>query len=412
MHADLGGLLRAAGHRALVILAASGDEPDAARFTGGAHLGSCFVLADGRGRAWLGYFTAMERQEAAATGLELLHPDALGIDELLRSAAGAVDVWHGAVARGLELTGFEGGDGRGSLAVAGQGDLGTLLAACRKLEADGWSLANGSELLLRARKRKTESELADLRRAAAGTCQALTAVATALAEAAEVEAGELVWGGAPLTAGRLRQLMAAELALLGLEQPHRSIVAAGASAGVPHTEGDDDRRLRAGEALVVDLFPRSRLFADCTRTFCVGEPAGVLAGAHAAVLATVEEAHRNARPAVRGWDLQKAACERLATAGYPTPLDSPGSERGYVHNLGHGVGFQLHEYPSFRRDAGEEGVLEAGDAFTLEPGLYDPVAGWGVRLEDLCLMTAGGAENLTPLPYALDPRAWIRAMAG
>ena len=82
--------------------------------------------------------------------------------------------------------------------------------------------------------------------------------------------------------------------------------------------------------------------------------------------------------------------------------------RGYVHGLGHGVGYELHELPSFRRSAGDaEGTFETGDLFTLEPGLYDPEGGWGVRLEDLCRLAPAGVENLTPAPYALDPRAWI-----
>ena len=87
-------------------------------------------------------------------------------------------------------------------------------------------------------------------------------------------------------------------------------------------------------------------------------------------------------------------------------MSHPGTTRGYVHGLGHGVGFELHEYPSFRRHAGPEGVLAAGDVITLEPGLYEPEQGFGVRLEDLVALVADGSENLTPLPYELDPRAW------
>ena len=44
-----------------------------------------------------------------------------------------------------------------------------------------------------------------------------------------------------------------------------------------------ERALGAGESLIVDLFPRGRMFADCTRTFCVGRPSEALASAHAAV---------------------------------------------------------------------------------------------------------------------------------
>ena len=105
-------------------------------------------------------------------------------------------------------------------------------------------------------------------------------------------------------------------------------------------------------------------------------------------------------------DLQLEVCSHLAAAGYPTPLGQPGTLTGYVHNLGHGVGYELHELPIFRQAAGAEGVLATGDVFTLEPGLYDPGAGYGVRIEDLFHLGADGLEILTPLPHDLDPRCY------
>ena len=123
------------------------------------------------------------------------------------------------------------------------------------------------------------------------------------------------------------------------------------------------------------------------------------------MLAALARAKTAARPGVRGWDLQEAACRAFEAAGWPTLLSSPETTAGYVHGLGHGVGYELHEQPSFRRAAGSEGMLAEGDVFTLEPGLYDPSDGWGVRLEDLMALGPGGTlEVLTPLPYELDPR--------
>ena len=93
----------------------------------------------------------------------------------------------------------------------------------------------------------------------------------------------------------------------------------------------------------------------------------------------------------------------------PTQLSDPGTTTGYVHGLGHGVGFEVHELPHFR-SVGPSATApsQRGDVFTLEPGLYDPSAGWAVRLEDLVYLGGRGLENLTPLPYDLDPRAWTR----
>lgn len=103
-----------------------------------------------------------------------------------------------------------------------------------------------------------------------------------------------------------------------------------------------------------------------------------------------------------------AVCEAFTARGYPTPLSEPGTLHGDVHGLGHGVGFVLHEYQTFKRQAQADGFLEVGDVLTLEPGLYDPdpVEGFGIRLEDLVYLDDAGAENLTPLPESLDPRSW------
>jgi Xaa-Pro aminopeptidase len=228
--------------------------------------------------------------------------------------------------------------------------------------------------------------------------------------AATVMDDELWLEGERLTVARLRSEVGQVFASHGLEQPKGSILAPGEEGGVPHSAGTPERVLRAGESFIVDLFSRSSrhgLFADCTRTFCVGEPAPALRRAHALVLAALERAHLRARPGVRGWELQEEVCDLFEAEGLPTQISTPGTARGYVHNLGHGVGFDLHEQPIFRKAAGAEGVLREGDVFTLEPGVYEPDAGgFGVRLEDLVYLGPEGLENLTPLPYDLDPRAW------
>jgi Xaa-Pro dipeptidase len=75
------------------------------------------------------------------------------------------------------------------------------------------------------------------------------------------------------------------------------------------------------------------------------------------------------------------------------------------HSLGHGIGLDAHEEPSFRRSelpGNEERrqVLQPGMVFTIEPGLYDPEQG-GVRLENDLLCTEQGVEVLTSA-YILD----------
>ncbi len=283
-----------------------------------------------------------------------------------------------------------------------------IQAACAVLAGKGWTWVAGNELVLAVRKSKSAVELAGIRAAAAGVAAALRRVASRLAAAAvrNHQDGELWLEGERLTVARLRSEVGQVLAAHGLEQPKGNILAPGEEGGVPHSAGMPERVLRAGESLIVDLFPRGALFADCARTFCVGEPPPELRRAHTLVLAALERAHLRARPGVRGWELQEEVCGIFQAGGMPTPISTPGTTRGYVHNLGHGVGFDVHEQPIFRKAAGAEGVLREGDVFTLEPGLYEPQEGYGVRLEDLVYLGPDGLENLTPLPYELDPRAW------
>jgi Xaa-Pro aminopeptidase len=385
-----------------LVVASSSADPDLAPFVGSAHLGSSFLIAGAAGQApKLGFLTPMERDEAAATDLDLLAPEALGMSELLRETPDESERWSRLLERGLAATGIA----AGRVGLAGRFPAGTLHSACSRLDSAGWSFLPGHELLRTLRKEKTATELEKIRFTSEATCGAFRRVAAILA-AASTSAEGLSFEGSPLTAGRLRCAIRRICAESGLEQPHGNIVAGGRDAGVPHSQGADSRRLQAGEAIVVDLYPRGLLFADCTRTFCVGQAPEELSRAHSSVLTALRQAHESVRPGSLGWDLQLAACKTLASDGYSTPLSDPTTTRGYVHGLGHGVGFELHEYPSFRQGGGESGLLAQGDVFTLEPGLYDPEAGFGVRLEDLCHLGETGLELLTQLPYDLDPAAW------
>ena len=85
------------------------------------------------------------------------------------------------------------------------------------------------------------------------------------------------------------------------------------------------------------------------------------------------------------------------TIGSKSPI-----EEGYVHGLGHGVGLEIHEDFGFPSGADRGDVMLPGAVFTVEPGLYYPSQGYGVRLEDTIYCTPDGEfENLTPFPKQL-----------
>jgi Xaa-Pro aminopeptidase len=405
--ADLSAGLAELGCEALLVLARTAQDPDLAPFVGAVHLGECQLVAPREGTAHLAYFTPMERDEAAATGFALLTPEALDLTRWASEAPEPADYLARVTAKSLELLGIA----PGRLALAGYGQAGVIVAACNRLMKDGWTFVPGNGLVLAVRKKKTAAELAAIRAASDATCAAFRAVAGLLAAATVRDDQTLEVGGEALKVARLRDEVAKVLSHHGCEQPKGNIIAPAEEGGVPHSTGTQERVLRAGESLIVDLYPRGTLWSDCTRTFCVGTPSETLRHAWTAVRDALETAHLRAAPGVRGWDLQEAICALFEERGYATPISQPGTTTGYVHNLGHGVGFDIHEQPIFKKVSGAEGVLREGDVFTLEPGLYDPTpvssdSGYGVRLEDLVWLGPDGVESLTPLPYDLDPRAW------
>jgi Xaa-Pro aminopeptidase len=414
-------VLRRAEADALLVIGASSRDPDLLPFTGEVRLDNCFVVARRDGARWLGFHSPIEREEAAASGLPLLDPATLRAGE---PVAGG-DRPGARLARSLTIALRAAKIHRGRIALGGRYPNGELTLALAGLRRQGFSFVSGHEAMQRLRRPKQGPALDEIRGVAAGTAAAMRRVARVLSEATPARgaarsksaartrkksaavAPELRWRGEPLTIGTLRREVATTLAAAGLEEPEGNLIAPGREGAVPHNTGNPASVLHVGESLIVDLFPRRRLFADCTRTFCVGEPGAALAAAHRAVLDALAIARKRARHGVRGFAIQEQVCRHFESHGHRTLLRHPGTTTGYVHGLGHGVGFEVHELPHFRAASrGGDGTIERGDVFTLEPGLYDPDGGWAVRLEDLGHLGARGLENLTPLPYDLDPRVW------
>ena len=333
----LGVLLAEENAEALVVLAGSSRDPDLAPFVGGARLGEACVVAHGGG-VWLVYFTSMEREEAAraeAGGVELIHPADFGMEALRREGKTSGEILAAAVNSAFERAGTE----AGRVVLAGRPPAGSVLALARALEEGGRQPISGRSLMLALRRRKTEREIKGIAAAARATMAAFRSVAEALAESSVREEEELWLGEERSTVARVKALAAQVFAAHGLEQPESSIVAPAEEGATGHSTGKPERVLRAGESIVVDLFPRGRLFADCTRTFCVGEPPEGLVRAHGLVLEALDTSLAAVRPGVRGWTLHERVCRLFENEGFAVPDKNPGTQTGYFHLLGHGVGY-------------------------------------------------------------------------
>ena len=182
-----------------------------------------------------------------------------------------------------------------------------------------------------------------------------------------------------------------ELALhsAGFERPaFETIVASGPNGARPHHRATD-RRIAAGELVVVDFGGVLDGYAvDMTRTVAVGRvPAG-----QRAWLGAVAEAQQAAIDAAAPGVLPSAidGAARAALARY-------GLAESFVHGTGHGLGLEVHERPMIGPRGDHDGPIAPGMVFTVEPGVY--VAGQGgVRIEDDVVVTTSGVERLTGAP--------------
>ena len=175
-----------------------------------------------------------------------------------------------------------------------------------------------------------------------------------------------------------------------------SIVGSGENGAVLHW-GQNSRMLRDGDVVVIDAAAEyGRYAADVTRTYPVsGKFNDEQAKVYRAVYQAQEDIFAAILPGVSMNDLQKVAEESLRKAGY---LDK------FIHGFGHFVGLNVHDPGS------TEAPIPAGAIFTVEPGIYLPERGFGVRIEDEVLMLPGGKWKLltADFPRKLeDIEAWV-----
>jgi Xaa-Pro dipeptidase len=168
-----------------------------------------------------------------------------------------------------------------------------------------------------------------------------------------------------------------------------TIVASGACSAFPHG-GCSDKKIQEGDLVVVDVGATYKFYrSDMTRTLVAGKPSKKQKKLYQTVKTAQDKAFEALKPNVKAKDVDAAARKIIGDAGYG---------EFFVHNLGHGVGLEVHEPPILSPDSKD--VLVAGNVVTVEPGVY--LVGYGgVRIEDTVLMRENGAKKLTNGPYTL-----------
>jgi Xaa-Pro aminopeptidase len=244
--------------------------------------------------------------------------------------------------------------------------------------------------VMEMRSRKSRTEILAMKKVQKVTQQAM-GLAVSLIRKSSVKNGYLHINGKPLTAERIKYTMHNLLLKHGCSAED-TIVSCGEESAIPHMTGTGT--LRSNEPIVIDLFPvdeKSGYYADMTRTVVKGEPSPEILAMYTALREAKHLGISKIKAGVPGSDVHQIVVDFFKDQGYES------GTRGFVHNLGHGVGLQVHELPTVG-PAGK--ILVTGNVITIEPGLYYPGIG-GVRLEDIGMVTALGFDNFTLFPEDL-----------
>jgi Xaa-Pro aminopeptidase len=181
-----------------------------------------------------------------------------------------------------------------------------------------------------------------------------------------------------------------EMRMRGAERPSfDTIVAAGPHGALPHAQ-PRDVKIRRGDVVVIDWGAQLDGYcSDCTRTVIAGDAGGEAYPIYELVL----------RAQLAGLDAVRAGRSgRETDAVARAVIDAGGHGEDFGHGLGHGVGLDIHEGP--RLSQRSEDHLRAGNVVTVEPGVYMP-GRFGIRIEDLVVVTDNGCEVLSSAPKEL-----------
>lgn len=239
-------------------------------------------------------------------------------------------------------------------------------------EQDSIEWTDGSSLVEKIRRKKTEIETGLISRAAEICAAALEETLPSLRSG--------------VTEREIAARLEFSIRMNGAESTwgdHEFIVASGFRSALPHGT-PTGKPIETGDWITLDFGARvGGYLCDITRNIGVGEVPEKAHLVHGILRKAQEEAFKKVRAGVKARDVDSVARAIIEEAGFG---------EGFSHGLGHGLGLELHESP--RISMYSEDVLEEGDVITIEPGIYEENFG-GLRVEDDCLVTDSGAVWLT-----------------
>ncbi|MFW9958460.1 MAG: M24 family metallopeptidase [Candidatus Odinarchaeota archaeon] len=267
----------------------------------------------------------------------------------------------------------------------------SLLVMLQKM---GYTIKVAEELILEARARKSSKEIQTIRKAGKATMDAIAQVVEMVKNSTIGNNKVLMHKGKPLTVGLIKSALEHFLLDHGAESSEDAIIAVGSKAFDWHYLGISADKFKAGVPIIMDIFPRLKLeryVADVTRTIVKGPVSKRVREMFDAVAAAADASVDTLTDGSVIDAVNLACANTLKRHGFDSRRLNPSAIDGMTHGLGHGIGLEVHEYPSMYR---REDYFLDGHVMAIEPGVYLKSIG-GVRIENDYVVTKGKAKQLT-----------------
>ncbi len=405
MKKDLDRLMEEQDIDALWITGGLQSNPDMVYFTGIQHVKKADLFKI-RGRDPILYHLVdMEREEAAKSGLEThSYFSNKPLNEYLQNNKGDLSA---SIAARMKEAMEEIGLTSGRVEISGMIDLSYGYALIEQLklilpEIEFISFLKDS-VIAQAHMTKSSQEVEHIRKMGKITTEVVNRVRSFL-QGQNIANDHLVFpDGIPITIKDVKGRIRLWLAELGADNPEETIFAIGRDGGIPHSSGSPDDVIALGKPIVFDIFPCEAgggYFYDFTRTWCLDHASDEATLLHQQVLNVHHQIIDELQVGKTFKTFQERTCQLFAEMRHVTIADKNNITEGYLHSIGHGLGMNVHEKPFSGITAEPDDLLIPGVVFTIEPGLYYPEKGMGVRIEDTIYLDENGQfEILADYPY-------------
>ncbi len=417
MKSDIDALMQEKNLVAIMIVGNTENNPPMYYMSGGGHVGGATLIKK-PGEGAVLYCNDMERDEAAKSGLTIELYSKYPMDELMEAANG--DFTRMSALRYQYIfkdLGLE----RGRVGLYGKVEISNvleLLTHMGELLPDITLVGESSmdSIFLRAMETKDESEVERIRKMGAITTEVVGLTADYLTSR-DVRNDEVLLkeDGTPLMLGEVKEKINLWLAERNAVPSEGYIFALGRDAGIPHSVGNPDDLMRLGQTIIFDLYPQEQgggYFYDFTRTWSLGYAKPEAQKLFDQVQEIYNMVIENMDLNTPFKDYQRMTCEYFESKGHQSPMNTQAPKEGYVHSLGHGVGINVHERPFSKKHMGDDHRLAAGVVIAVEPGLYYPEKGMGLRIEDTYWVRPDGKMELLaeyPYDFVLPMKKWKKS---